>query len=113
MVAPLVGHFAGEEPTYPQHLKKFVKKVGAAKVRQTPMIKGYSEVSRRTAHSDPYLTKGDVRDRLSKQRWRPHNMPSRPLFSRENCAGSKNERELGSAADRGRGLPRAHHSRPG
>jgi hypothetical protein len=72
MVAAQVGHLAGEEAAHPQHLKKFVKEVCTARVCQTPMIKGDSDTSRRTAHSDPYLTKGDVRVRLPKQHRHPH-----------------------------------------
>ena len=47
MITPRVGHLPGEEPAYLQHLKKFVKEVRASKVRQTPMVKGYFDVSRR------------------------------------------------------------------
>jgi hypothetical protein len=40
-----------------QQLKKFVKEVNATEVRQTPMIKRDSKISRRPAHPEPYLTK--------------------------------------------------------
>ena len=40
-----------------QHSKKFVEEVRATEVRQTPMFAGDSEISRRSAHSQPYLTR--------------------------------------------------------
>jgi hypothetical protein len=89
MVASWVRHPAGKEATYPQHLKKFVQEVCPAEVRQTPMIKGDSEVPRRTAHSDPYLTKGEVRVRLPKPYRQPHQHALLATLQQRECAGSK------------------------
>ena len=49
-----------------QQLKKFVKKVDSSKMRQAPMITGDLEVSRRSSHSETYLTKSEVSLRVAK-----------------------------------------------
>jgi hypothetical protein len=49
-----------------QQLKKFVKKVDAAKMRQARMITGDLKVPRRSSHSEPYLTESEVRLRVAK-----------------------------------------------
>ena len=48
---------AGEEIAELQQSEKFVEEMSAAKVGQTPMITGDSEVSWRSAYPEPYLTK--------------------------------------------------------
>src|SRR5579872_3427739 len=57
---------ASQNITELQQLKKFVKKVDTAKMRQARMITGDLKVSRRSSHSEPYLTKSEVRLRVAK-----------------------------------------------
>jgi hypothetical protein len=57
VIAPGVAQVPCQEIAQLQQLKKFVKEVNATEVRQTPMIKGDSKISRRPAHPEPYLTK--------------------------------------------------------
>jgi len=40
-----------------QQLVEFVEETDATEVRQTPMITGDFEISGRSAHPEPYLTK--------------------------------------------------------
>ena len=49
-----------------QRLKKLVRRVDTAKMRQARMITGDLKVSRRCSHSEPYLTKSEVRLRVAK-----------------------------------------------
>jgi hypothetical protein len=57
VIPPGVAQVPGQEIAQLQQLKKFVEKVDATKVRQTPMIAGDSKISGRSAHPEPYLTK--------------------------------------------------------
>ena len=62
---PRVNNMASQNIAELQQLKKFVKKVDAAKMRQARMITGDLKVSRRSSHSEPYLTKSEVRLRVA------------------------------------------------
>ena len=49
-----------------QHSQEFVEEIDSAEVRETSMITGDSEISRRSSHPEPYLTKSEVRLRIAK-----------------------------------------------
>ena len=49
-----------------QHSEKFVKEIGAPKMRQPSMVTGDFEVSGRSSHPETYLTKSEVSLRLAK-----------------------------------------------
>jgi hypothetical protein len=72
-----------------QHSKEFVKKVRTAKVRQAPMITGDEEISRRSAHAKPYLTKSEVRLSIAKLCPEPHGTALQATFGRPEYAGFK------------------------
>jgi hypothetical protein len=50
MVAPRVGQVPSQEVTELQHSQKFVKEIDTPEVRQTSMITGDSDTSRRISH---------------------------------------------------------------
>jgi hypothetical protein len=51
---------SAEESPQLQHLNKLVEEVNPAIMRQTRVVTGNSQVSRRSSHFDPYLTKSEV-----------------------------------------------------
>jgi hypothetical protein len=68
-----------------QQLKKFVKKVDPSKMRQARMITGDLKVSRRSSHSEPYLTKSEVRLRVAKMLKIQINRGSEALLEPKNA----------------------------
>jgi hypothetical protein len=64
-----IDQLPGEEMSKLQHSQKFVEEIHSAKVRQTCMITGDSEISRRSPHSDTDFTKSEVSVRISKVEW--------------------------------------------
>ncbi|HXJ96664.1 MAG TPA: hypothetical protein VMT20_27815, partial [Terriglobia bacterium] len=78
---------AGEEIAELQQSEKFVEEISAAKVGQTPMITGDSEVSWRSAHPEPYLTKSEVRLRVAKAEWNTDKQSLRRILDTRQCAG--------------------------
>jgi hypothetical protein len=62
-----------------QHSQKFVKKESSAIMRQTPMIKGDYNVSRRFSHSAPTVTKSEPSGKTEKHYESPAN-PSRKQY---------------------------------
>jgi hypothetical protein len=84
-ITPGVNDMAGQNIAELQQLKKFVKKVDTAKMRQARMITGDLKVSRRSSHSEPYLTKSEVRLRVAKMREIPINSGSEALLEPKNA----------------------------
>jgi hypothetical protein len=64
----------GEGAAQLQHSGKFVEKENPAIVGQTGVIKGDSNVSRRTAHADFNLTESDVKVRNLNENQKPANI---------------------------------------
>ena len=84
-ITPRVNNMASQNIAQLQQLKKFVEKVDVAKMRQTRMITGNLEVSRRSSHSEPYLTKSEVRLRVAKMLKIPINSASGALLGPTNA----------------------------
>ena len=78
---------AGEEIAELQQSEKFVKEISAAKMRQPSMITGDPEVSRRSSHPEPYLTKSEVRLRVAKAERKTDKHSPRPILETWECAG--------------------------
>lgn len=91
MVAARIDHLVSEEVAHLQHSKKFVEEEGTAEVRQTPVITGDAQVSGRSAHSEPYLTKSEVRLRLPEVRSTPLETGLWALSEDCECAGFRFE----------------------
>ena len=72
-----------EKVTKLQHSYEFLEKVSAAKVRQARMITSNFQVAWRPTHSEPHLTKCDVRLRIPRKRENPLQMAL--LFHSESC----------------------------
>jgi hypothetical protein len=70
-----------------QRSEKFVEEVDTAKVRETSMIKGDSNVSWRPTHFKPHLTRGDVRLIVLQRRSDPHQNRLWTAFQMSECAG--------------------------
>jgi hypothetical protein len=66
MIAPRIVQTAMQPVPQLQHSKEFVEEEDPAIVRQTPVIKGDSEVSRRSSHAAFYFTKSAVKGNLQK-----------------------------------------------
>ena len=78
LVAPGIIQFSAEPMSQLQHLKKFVEKVSTTIMRQASVITGDFEISGRSSHADPYLTKSDVRVRRLKLMEMPVNTRQNP-----------------------------------
>ena len=72
-----------------QHSEKFVKEIGAPKMRQPRMVTGDFEVSGRSSHPETYLTKSEVRLRLAKTTEKPINRAFGASRRSRECAGSR------------------------
>ena len=72
-----------------QQSEKFLKEMGAPKVRQPRMIAGDFEVSRRSSHPEPYLTKSEVRLRVAKTEGNNDKQSLRRIPEARECAGSR------------------------
>src|ERR1035437_4725982 len=70
-----------------QHSQKFVEEIHSAEVRQTGMITGNSEISRRSSHSDTDFTKSEVSVRISKVKWHSDKQGLRRTPAAPKCAG--------------------------
>ena len=84
-ITPGVNDMASQNIAELQQLKKFVKKIDAAKMRQARMITGDLQVSRRSSHSEPYLTKSEVRLRVAKMLKVQINTGSAALLEPKNA----------------------------
>jgi len=62
-----------------QHLKKFVKKANATVMRETSVVTSDFQISWRTAHFHPYLTKSEVRMEAGNARKKPVNLVQNAL----------------------------------
>src|SRR6516164_6378299 len=82
-VASGIGQVPSEKVTKLQHSYEFLEKVSAAKVRQARMITSNFQVAWRPTHSEPHLTKCDVRLRIPRKRENPLQMAL--LFHSESC----------------------------
>src|SRR5450759_5433488 len=70
-----------------QQLRNSPMKTGADIVRQTCMITGDSEISRRSPHSDTYFTKSEVSVRIAKAKRHSDKQGLRRTPGAPKCAG--------------------------
>ena len=82
-----IDQLPGEEMSKLQHSQKFVEEIHSAEVRQTGMITGDSEISRRSPHSDTDFTKSEVSVRISKVKWHSDKQGLRRTPAAPKCAG--------------------------
>src|SRR5258708_16915395 len=72
-----------------QQSMRFVQLLDTAKVLPTPMITGDCDILDRSRHSEPYLTKSEVRLRWLKITRRLDNQGLRRVPASPECAGSR------------------------
>ena len=104
LVAARVIEVALEEAADLQHSKKFVKKESSSIMRQTPMLKGDSNISRGFAHGAKTLTESEGFGEAEKLSQNPANTASkwcwRPVFTPDTGMGDAieaSERKIASA----------------
>src|ERR1051326_4432977 len=72
-----------------------MKEIGTAEMSQTLMVTSDSEVSRRSTHSEPYLTKSEVRLRLSNLNKMPTNRPYQIFQTSRNAPDPGDTNHIG------------------
>ena len=106
-VTPGISNMSSKKIAQLQHSEKFMEEIGAPKVRQPTMITGDFEVSGRSSHPEPYLTKSEVRLSLAKTTRTLNKQSHLRITEALECAGFRYQGPTFSPGRKGPTKPRA------